>query len=252
VDAGVKISKSGVRVMLTNRAYLGMASRPTERKGEVEWVAGRHEPIVTETEFQAAQAGRREYVPRDGSIVKDVRLARLVYCATCGKRMQVQRGKDAAGVSYACRTDDCEAKATIRASILEPWVAEYIHEQSEAFNPAIMAVLLGEDRYASALADVTAAQNELDAYRTHVKVSDVGAEAWKTDVQHRQEALDVARAALRDVPQPRGESVIALTTGLDDLREVAPVLIESITVSPVGRGRRVRPAERCAVQFAGQ
>jgi DNA invertase Pin-like site-specific DNA recombinase len=251
---GIKISKEGVRAVLSNQAYLGKASRPTERKGVVEWVPNHHDPIVTEDEFQAAQAARHEYTPRDGSIVQQARLARLVYCAGCGKRMQVQRGSGKAGASYACRTDDCTRRATIRCDILDPWVYAHIELEYQVGNPHIAATLTGEDRYAKAMAAVNAAQAELDAYRAEVRVSDVGAEAWKQDVAHRTAALQLAREALRETPQPRGPVSGEHLSGhpfWGELKDIAPTLIDRIEVSPVGRGRKVPPAARCVVQFAG-
>ena len=53
-------------------------------------------------------------------------------------------------------------------------------------------MLEGDDRYQRALDAVESARVELETYRATIKVSDVGAEAWKRDVATRQAALDLA------------------------------------------------------------
>jgi hypothetical protein len=49
-------------------------------------------------------------------------------------------------------------------------------------------------------------------YRAEVRISDVGAEAWKADVATRQAALDAARVELATVAPPGKASSIGVTT----------------------------------------
>src|SRR5207249_6536755 len=66
---------------------------------------------------------------------------------------------------------------------------------------------------------VEAARLELETYRATIKVSDVGAEAWKQDVATRQAALDLARGELRSLPAPPRDPYAVPKIGRASCRE---------------------------------
>ena len=88
-------------------------------------------------------------------------------------------------------------------------------------------------------------------------VSDVGVEQWKRDVAIRQAALDLARAELKATPAPKPSKKFPVSEytfeeaepGL--AREHNARFIARVVVKPVGRGRRVPPAERSEIWLVG-
>jgi hypothetical protein len=131
-----------------------------------------------------------------------------------------------------------------------------------------MAILAGDDRYQRAIDAVTAAQDELETYRAEIKVSDVGAEAWKRDMASRKAALDLARSELRGISQtqeaysapipvtadqwaaaPKEERVALVESAMD--RDRLARFVDRVIVHPVGRGKRVPAALRTEVFFHG-
>lgn len=103
------LTHSNVVSILDNRAYVG----EMRRKGE--WWPGRHEPLVTPVEFEAAHKGR---IPnrRRG---KDLMSGRVI-CGRCGRRMSVeQNGKGQ--LHYRCRHrgNGCKLPARSNRGLLE-------------------------------------------------------------------------------------------------------------------------------------
>ncbi|MBA2741767.1 MAG: recombinase family protein, partial [Actinobacteria bacterium] len=89
---GCPTSKSGVRVLIQNRAYVGEATMPTGRRGETESITNAHTPLVTHEEWERARAAGGPYHPRTGRWSDAVHLQGLVRCSSCGRRLQVQGG----------------------------------------------------------------------------------------------------------------------------------------------------------------
>src|SRR3990170_210520 len=126
-------------------------------------------------------------------------------------------------------------------------------------EPHVIAVLEGDDRYQRALGAVEAARVELETYRATIKVSDVGAEAWKRDVATRQTALDLAREQLRSMPAPTRDPYAVPTSAGESFsewlprheREVNAQFLDRVVVRPVGHGRRAPVAERGEGYFMG-
>ncbi len=114
-------SRGSLRDMIGNVAYLGHA-----RSGE--YVNRKaHDPIISQRLFD--RANKTGSAPRhDGSISSKTLLAPT--CGTCHHRMQANNsqgktlpgGKRAKVIAYSCLNLHCEARASIRASDLEPWV----------------------------------------------------------------------------------------------------------------------------------
>jgi DNA invertase Pin-like site-specific DNA recombinase len=214
-DRDVTITHSGVRKVIRNRSYLGEQRVPDpDRKGELKVFRDVHPPLITENQWEAANAVEGK-APTHNGASKEARLHGIVRCGECGKRMSVQRYgkaekpgkaerpeiKDRPHLTYACTTHGCR-KASLSARKLEPDVLQMLDTAILNREPHVAAVIEGDDRYQCALDAVEGARTELETYRAEVKVSDVGAAAWKRDVQIRQEAIDAARRALGEVPRP--------------------------------------------------
>jgi DNA invertase Pin-like site-specific DNA recombinase len=260
--------KSSARAVIRNRVYIGEARVVSDRKGEPKVIKNAHPPLVTEQEWETANAAGGTYAPRSGFWSARTRLNGIATCSGCGKRLAVgsMRGKVA---YYSCTAEGCTKRTGIPAAVLDEYVGMLLTEAVFAEVPEVMAILAGDDRYQTALEAVSAAQDELDTYRRDVKVSIVGAAAFERDVASRQEALKVARAALREVPRTQ-ESYsapipVTATQWSESSADERAALIESamdrdrlarfvdrVVVFPVGRGRRgVPPATRTEVFFHG-
>lgn len=259
--------KSSARAIIQNRVYLGEATVPTERKGEVRTIPHAHPPLVTHEEWERAQAAGGSWAPRSGKWSALVRLGGLVRCSGCGKPLAVGslRGKEP---YYACTVEGCVQRVGVRAQLLDSWVSRVVTDAMYARVPEVIAVLEGDDRYQRALDAVEQARQELDTYRAEIKVSDVGAEAWKRDVAARKAALDEARRALREIPatteaysraMPVTPAQWAKATQEERAEYIEAAMdkdrlarmVDRVIVKPVGRGKRVPVAQRTEVYFVG-
>ena len=160
---------------------------------------------------------------------------------------------------YVCTSEDCDARVGIGAEQLDAYVDYLIQAAVLRREAHVIAVLQGDDRYQRALDAVEAARLELETYRATIKVSDVGAEAWKQDVATRQAALDLARGELRSLPAPPRDPYAVPTIAGESFaewlprheREVNAQFIDRVLVRPVGHGKRAHVGERVEVYFLG-
>jgi Recombinase len=99
------LTRSGVRKVVMNRAYLGEQTIPDrKRKGEPQLAPNYpgHPPIVTATEWEAANALRGP-APSHTGLADRMKLKGLVHCGVCGGRMHVLAyGKKKDRRTYAC------------------------------------------------------------------------------------------------------------------------------------------------------
>jgi len=258
-EHGIEITKSGVRVVLANRAYLGEMTVPTDRKGELEVRKNAHEPVVTEDLWEQAQAAGGPYHPRNGRWSSQARLTGIARCSGCDTPLSAHGGgkkKDTA--YYSCTAEGCKARVGIRVDRLDAWADGLLQQAVVRGVPEVIAVLEGDDRRARALDAVKAARLELETYIAEVRVSDVGRDAWIHGKEVRAAALTVAQRELAAIPAPRPVSR-ARAKRLMTWDEAEPALdrernarfVTKIVVYPVGRGRRVPVAERCDVYLVG-
>jgi DNA invertase Pin-like site-specific DNA recombinase len=256
---GHQVSKSGVRVLLANRAYVGEMTVPTARKGELEVRRDAHPPLVTEEEWERANAAGGAYHPRNGKWSSQARLTGIVTCSGCGKPLSVHGGgKRKETAYYSCTTDGCKQRVGIRMDRVDGWAEGVLSDAVYAAVPEVLAVLAGDDRHRQALDAVNEARVELETFVESVSVAEIGRDAWIRGKQARAERLAVARKALAALPAPkpvsRGKARKLLT-----FDEAQPLLdrerfaryFEKIIISPVGRGRRVPVAERAEVWLVG-
>jgi len=256
-----RISNGGVRHMLENRAYVGESRVRTPRKGEPRTIPNAHPAMVTDAEWERAQAAGGPYHPRNGRWASRTRLRGLVQCPN-GHRLKVgasgrRPGPEPARAAYICTHETCNARAAILAEPLDEFIMSLLQMAVVTEVPEVVAVLAGDDRYRRALDAVEAARMELDGFIETVRVTDVGRDAWIRGKEARQAALDAARAELRGTPAPkpiwevRGKALTfeEALPGLE--RDEIARFVDRITVRPVGRGRRVPFHERIEVYFVG-
>ena len=252
-----ELTEQGVRHLLQNRAYLGEATVPNGDNGKPTVLANAHPALITPEEWERAQAAGGPYHPRNGKHASRARLAGLVYCRN-GHRLKVGGGRHGR-THYVCTTEHCDARVGIGAEELDAYVGSLIQAAVIRNEPHLIAVLEGDDRFQRALDAVEAARLELETYRATIRVSDVGAEAWKRDVATRQAALDLAREELRSIPAPKRDPYDVPTLAGEPFlqwlprheREVNAQFLDRVVVRPVGHGRRAPVAERAEVYFLG-
>jgi hypothetical protein len=258
-ERGHKYTKSGVRVLLSNRCYLGEQTVPTARKGELEVRKNAHHPLVTEEQWERAQAAGGPYHPRNGKWAALAQLTGIAVCSGCGKALSVGGGgkkKDTA--YYSCTSEACPARVGMRVDRLDDFARYILQAAIVRGVPEVIALVEGSDRYTRTLEQINEASLELEAYRREVKISDVGAEAWKRDVATRTEALALARKELASLPAPKpvtkakARRIVTYDEALPGIeREVNQKYFSRIVVQPVGRGRRVAAELRTEVWFHG-
>jgi DNA invertase Pin-like site-specific DNA recombinase len=258
------ITENGVRHLIASRAYLGEATVQSGKRGQPDVIKDAHAPMVTPDLWERAQAAGGPYRPNTGRLAAQVRLGGLVYCGGCGKKLKVGGSNGGEHASYLCTRENCPGRAAIQAARLDAFIEGALQDAVYAREPHVAAVLEGDDRYERAMAAVEEARVEKEMWRDQVKVSDVGIDAWRAGLATRQAAEDLARKALREVPAPRTaykgrhpatgiRGKVARLHAVEAAmnREANARLLARVVVKPVGRGRRVDPAERVEIWFVG-
>jgi DNA invertase Pin-like site-specific DNA recombinase len=228
--SGVKSSKrsaawsvTGASSLVKNRAYLGEA-----RSGKYVNPAA-HEPIVTQAEFDAAQAQRTLLKPRDGSVASLALLGGLARCAGCGHTLKIAGGRiRSTGERYATyycvgryAKGNCPARATIRASHLDSYVEQQVFAALTADDGFVAQALQQTDELTEAQRRLETAEHELTLYLQTDLISTVGPDAFLAGVETRQQAVDEARDELEAL---RAQSAVFDLLPSGDLREMWPQL----------------------------
>jgi site-specific DNA recombinase len=91
IEEATGVKASTVKTIIESRVYLG------EIKFKKDWLPGRHDPIMTEAEWQAAQRAHTKGVRRS----KDALSGRVI-CGLCGRKMSVMQNGQRS-VSYRCK-----------------------------------------------------------------------------------------------------------------------------------------------------
>jgi DNA invertase Pin-like site-specific DNA recombinase len=244
----LKMTPSGVRMMLSNRVYLGEL-----RDGDFVNPAA-HEPLVTVQEFDAVQHS----IPRPARRAADgpALLAGLVRCAGCGHRMP---RKSAATILYACRAthggDPCPAPAAIYASTLDSYV-----EPIALAELSRLAVTASEGRGVhQAEAELATAQRELDAFLLGVQAAGLEPHEFAAAVRARRKALDAALGNLRAEHSRHPAMPQAGLTGADAYLSLDATqrnlllhsLLSAVIVARAGKGKRVPIEDRVRVVAFG-
>jgi site-specific DNA recombinase len=215
-------STSGVISMLRNPAYLGQARSGAAVNDDA------HEPLVTRAEFDAAQASRSRFDTRPGSPAAMAMLGGLVRCAGCGHTLKIagtahkKTGKRYP--TYYCSgrfaKGLCEARATIVARLLDPYVEAQVLGALRDEGGFLAEAVQASEHIDEAARAVEAAEHELELFVTDPKLMTVlGQATFLQGVQARQEALDDAREELAVL---RSRSIVGEEVMSGDLPKAWP------------------------------
>src|SRR5690349_12145965 len=263
-------SKSAVRTILTNPRYTGRQVWNKQRKDEIlldvddvaagyetrmrwneasRWVwsdAIAHEPLITDEDFQAAQAimaaaGRARHSSREAHqrVIRPYVLRGRLYCGYCGRRMQGQYSNREP--YYRCRYP----KEYALASHVRHPANVYLREAD--LLPAVdrwLAAIFAPHRLGQTIREIHAAQERVtpvpappasdtqaviadcDARLARYQAAlDAGADPRAVAEWTRQVKADRAAALARDARPPAfrqltEDDIHVLITGLGDLRDV--------------------------------
>jgi len=255
-------TKDRVRSILGNRCYLGEMSVQDKRKGQPRVVKNHHVALFTEPQWLAAQVDPEAYAPRDGSIAAGCKLAKLVYCATCGERCRTAKGGRKGAVSYTCVRDGCDAHAGMSAAMLDPLIVDVLEDAIMHRHPAVGRIIEGSTVYADGLAEYEQAVRVHDEYRDDLDAqAALGMPSWLAGLKVRKEAVENARKALSEARKATAPDWFKGKTGkvsleaflAEDERWRFERFIDRVVIRPSGRGTgRILPvAERVDVFFIG-
>ncbi len=215
-------STSGVISLLKNPAYLGQARSGRAVNDEA------HEPLVTRAEFDAAQASRSRFETRPGSPAAMAMLGGIARCAGCGHTLKIagtlhnKTGKRYPAYYCAGRYAKglCEARATIVARLLDPYVEARVLAALREEDGFLAEAVHASEQIEKAARAVAAAEHELELFVTNPKLMTIlGQASFLHGVEARQEALDGAREELALV---RSRSLIAEELPSGDLLKAWP------------------------------
>jgi DNA invertase Pin-like site-specific DNA recombinase len=261
---GIEITKSGVRAILANRAYVGEMKLPSGVKGQQKVVKNHHAPLVSEQRWEAGQV-KQEFIPRTGRS-QEARLRGLVYCASCGKRckLTLYGPPDNRKPNYSCTYDKCTAHAGMKVSKLDAYVEGVLMQAAADHEPHVEAVILGDSRYQDALTAVDEARQAFEEFRDSVALQrELGIDGFAKGLKVRKQALELARRELAKVRPPttpasgsgkHGKRKMTFDEFIAEYeRDRNAQFIHKIILKPAGRvGSRVPPVDqRVDVYFAG-
>jgi site-specific DNA recombinase len=254
-DNGVKMSRSGVRVLIHNRAYLGEAMGRAES----------HEAIVTQDEWDAAQMPHGGGKPiHDGSIAAQGMLTRIIRCDGCGQRISVggsrERKDGTKPGRYFCRGYSTAGRCPSPAAGMVALVDDYVREAitTALVDGTLKATADAIKRYNRAREAVDEARRALDEVvenSTRLTAS-LGVEGYAQVADDHRAILDAAKRALAEVPQPESavepDSLLWDKWDIEDERAFARQVISEVRLRRGGKGGAALPIEqRVAIRWAG-
>ena len=196
-------SKPGVAALIGNPAYLGQA-----RSGKIVKEHA-HEPIVTRAEFDAAQSVKKSLLTqRDGSVASQAMLGGVARCAACGHTLKITGNTDkktgARYPVYYCTgryaTGPCPSRAAVRASLLDSYVEEQVHQALQAEGGFLAQAVDASQQIEGATRALAEAEHELDLFVGNPRLLTLlGETKFVEGVEARQRALDDARRTLSEL-----------------------------------------------------
>jgi DNA invertase Pin-like site-specific DNA recombinase len=236
-----QLTRSGVRRLIANRAYLGEQRVPNGSKGNPKVIEGSHRPLVTEAEWEAANAIEGQGPRHTGLAAEVAGLRGLVRCGNCGGTLHVI---DKQRPRYTCTAGPgrCTGRGSMIVQQLEDAVDRALTKEFKRGRAELVAVAQQGERYSDALDAVEDANRSLAEYRDNVELQRVlGMKDWTEGLRVRKEAIEVARRALRELgPKPRPVKDVRRL-----LKDSSRTFVAEVRVYP-------RVAEhRLAVRWAG-
>jgi DNA invertase Pin-like site-specific DNA recombinase len=236
------LSRSGARKVVMSKSYIGIQIVPDpDRKGETVEVPNSCKPLVTEHQWEAANAVKGE-PPTHTGLGASTTLKGLVRCGVCGGTLHVlSYGKTSELRRFVCTRGRCAVGMPVHE--LEPAVLHQLDLAIAAKAPQVVAVIEGDTSYADALAAVETAKASLADYRDNVEMQQVlGVADFTAGLKVRKEAVETARAALRDVPRPKPKARKAMKLDefdITDRRAFNQRVIDEVLVHPRSAKQRI-------------
>jgi site-specific DNA recombinase len=260
------MSRSGLKGLIENEAYLGVARNGSFRNDEA------HEAIVGRALFDQAQAARGVRPVRTGALASVAMLRSLCRCGTCGATMTVTWTQGARNpatdkreklAAYSCRGDSargrCEARAYVRADLLDVYVERHVLDAFSGRGPLAEAVASSEacELAAQTLDEAERALRELLA-STRIATT-LGMDEYAELIENAKGEQERAR---REYAEARTRanavegfegSMLAVWPNLtpNEKRELLAGFVDRIVVSPLRGKRNVPLGQRVQVVFAG-
>lgn len=238
---GSETTRSGIRKIILNRAYLGEQRVPDpDRKGELVVIQDCHSPLVTAAEWESANVVKRPG-PKHTGLGETTQLKGLVRCGVCGGTMHVLAyGKAKDKRTYACTNG---GHGSMSFSKVEPAVFYQLDLAIGNREPHVAAVIEGDTRYTDALLAVEDAQVALAEFRDSVELQrELGMKGFAAGLRVRKEAVETARRALREQPRPEPQSNTTMTLeefDLADRRRFYRRVIAEVQVFPRSEKHRL-------------
>ena len=259
-------SKYGVSNLIRNPVYLGQARSGKNVKEHA------HKRIVTRAEFDAAQSVKKSLLTqRDGSVASQAMLGGVARCAACGHTLKITGNTDKKTGGrypvYYCTgryaSGPCPARAHVRASTLDTYVEEQVHQALQAEGGLLAQAIDASNQIEQATRTLAETEHELDLFVGNPRLLTLLGEAkFVEGVEARQRALDDARQALATL---RSQSRLADELADGDLLHAWPTLtiqekrrlmhglLDRVIVSRANsRGRHAQPIpERTEIILRG-
>lgn len=246
-EHGHRVAKSSVGYILHNHVYVDVG-------------------IVTQDEFDAAQVKGREFA-KNGTLASQGVVSGLITCSACGHRLALKRtgarqedGKRAP--SYGCTghtsgDGKCPAPASASLAAVDAFVEEAI--TTALVEGTLRTTVDAAERYARVVRARDKAQATLDGIKAKSTdlTDQLGLDGFAQVVKDHKDALDEAKAALRETPKPDDTILPDTHWGTDlwpveEKRRLVRQLIEEVTLEKSGKGRWGKPIhERVRIRWAG-
>jgi hypothetical protein len=200
-----------------------------------------HRPLVTEAEWEAANAIEGQGPRHTGLAAEVAGLWSLVRCGSCGGTLHVI---DRQRPRYTCTAGPgrCTGRGSMGVKQLQDAVDRALAEAVRQRRAELAVVAEQGERHADALNAVEAANGALAEYRDNVELQRLlGMKGWTEGLRVRKEAVELARRALRELgPKPAPVKDVRRL-----LKDSSRPFIAEVNVYP-------RAAEhRLAVRWAG-
>jgi len=234
----IPLTRSGVRKVVMNRAYVGEQRIPDPKNpGEPLVIENCHQPLITEQEWEGANAVKTGRPPVHTGLSETVALKGIIRCGLCGAKLTVSsygNGKS----TYAC-TNGC-GKASMATHLVEPPVLRELDDALEEHEPHVAAVIQGDTRYADALAAVEQARADLTDYRDSPDIlRELGPKVFAEGLKVKKAGIETARRALREVPRPFEQAMTREEFLKLDAKLYYPRLIAEVLVFPKASEHRL-------------
>lgn len=244
---------STVQKIISNPVYLGQARAGAHVNEDA------HEPLVSRSEWEAAQSAHGTSSPRSG----DGRLlSGLIRCAGCRYVMKPDTMRDRDGsrlVLYRCRgrhpAGKCPAPASVLGRVIEPLVEEAFLSFAAGATATSVDDTHETDEALRALED---AEAELAAYNDQTLVRVVGREAFAAGLRARADAVDGARRTLQSISgQATAIASLSSATLAEDwetlgIAERRALLTAAMDAVFVRSGRNIDISDRTMIFWRGE